>query len=66
MNLSGPEAGLDCEILDDSRLYAPVYNHQPIDAGNANQKDYFHFSAPDFTKAGFSNNYWLWSAVLIG
>ena len=50
----------NCLCLDDTRHYADDYNHQPIDAGNAHEKDYFHFSAPDFTEdltIGFSNGY---------
>ena len=50
----------NCLCLDDTRKYANHYNHQPIDAGNAHEKDYFHVSAPDFNKdlvIGFSNGY---------
>ena len=49
-----------CQVLDDERNYPDSYNHQPVDAGNAHEKDYFHISAPNYPKdlcIGFSNGY---------
>ena len=46
--------------FDESRFFGDVYNHQPVDGGNAHEKDYFYISAPDFTNnlcIGFSNGY---------
>lgn len=49
------------QCLDEDRFLGNSYNHQPIDAGNAQEKNYFHISAPDWTLApliiGFSDGY---------
>ena len=50
----------NCDSLDETRYVENIYNHQPIDDGNAHEKNYFYISAPDFTKdlvIGFSNGY---------
>ena len=46
--------------FDDSVILPDLYNHIPIDNGNAHEKEYFHISAPNFTQdlgIGFSNGY---------
>ena len=39
-----------CNYLFHHGIYADEYNHQVVDNGNANQKDYFHIIANDFTR----------------
>ena len=36
--------------LDHEGSYSAQYNHQPVDNGNADQKDYFHIMAPRFPR----------------